>query len=309
VGLSGGSRDLPLGSGSAPPRPSRVARERAERRQALRSGIVALVSSVVVFGGLTWIIVNSPGWPAFQRSFLNTEIFARTLPDVIRAFPRNVQLFLVAEIFILVFGLLLAVVRSLPGPVFFPLRVLATAYVDLFRAVPGILVIFMLGFGGPGLGLAGIPVEPFFWAVVTLTLLYSAYVSEVFRAGIESIHPSQEAAARSLGLSRFQALRHVVVPQAVRRVIPPLLNDFIGLQKDTVLVSFIGLVEIFRTAQIRQAATFNFTPYLAVALVFVVVTIPLARLTDWLIARERDRRYAGGLRASGAAARRGRFRG
>jgi polar amino acid transport system permease protein len=203
--------------------------------------------------------------------------------------------------------LLLAVLRSLPGPVFFPLRLLATAYVDLFRAVPGILVIFMLGFGGPGLGLAGIPVDTFFWAVVTLTLLYSAYVSEVFRAGIDSIHPSQDAAARSLGLTRTQALRYVVVPQAVRRVIPPLLNDFIGLQKDTVLVSFIGLIEIFRTAQIRQAATFNFTPYLAVALVFVVITIPLARFTDWLIARERDKRFAGGLRAAGAGRRRGRL--
>jgi polar amino acid transport system permease protein len=150
-------------------------------------------------------------------------------------------------------------------------------------------------------------VDTFFWAVVTLTLLYSAYVSEVFRAGIDSIHPSQDAAARSLGLSRTQALRYVVVPQAVRRVIPPLLNDFIGLQKDTVLVSFIGLIEIFRTAQIRQAATFNFTPYLAVALVFVVITIPLARFTDWLIARERDKRFAGGLRAAGAGRRRGRL--
>jgi polar amino acid transport system permease protein len=289
------------------PRGARSARQLAERREARRAALVALVSSVVVFGGLGWIVVNSPGWPAVQRSFLNAEIFARTLPDVIRAFPRNIQLFMVAEVFILVFGLLLAVLRSLPGPVFFPLRLLATAYVDLFRAVPGILVIFMLGFGGPGLGLAGIPVDTFFWAVVTLTLLYSAYVSEVFRAGIDSIHPSQDAAARSLGLSRTQALRYVVVPQAVRRVIPPLLNDFIGLQKDTVLVSFIGLIEIFRTAQIRQAATFNFTPYLAVALVFVVITIPLARFTDWLIARERDKRFAGGLRAAGAGRRRGRL--
>jgi polar amino acid transport system permease protein len=152
-----------------------------------------------------------------------------------------------------------------------------------------VLVIYMLGFGIPGLGMAGVPVEPFLWAVVALTLLYSAYVSEVYRAGIESIHPSQEAAARSLGLTRFQALRFVVLPQAVRRVIPPLLNDFIGLQKDTVLVSFIGVVDLFRTAQIKQAATFNFTPYLAVALVFIVVTFPLARIVDWLVARDRTR--------------------
>ncbi len=164
---------------------------------------------------------------------------------------------------VLPFGLLLAVMRSLPGPVLFPLRALATIYVDVFRALPGILVIYVLGFGIPGLGIPGVPTEAFFWAVIALTLIYSAYVSEVYRAGIDSVHPSQEAAARSLGLSRFQALRHVVLPQAVRRVIPPLLNDFIGLQKDTVLVSFIGVVEIFRTAQIKQQANFNFTPYLA----------------------------------------------
>ena len=137
------------------------------------------------------------------------------------------------------------------------------------------------------------PVDPFFWAIVTLTLVYSAYVSEVYRAGIDSVHPSQEAAARSLGLSRVQALRYVILPQAVRRVVPPLLNDFIGLQKDTVLVSFIGVVEIFRTAQIIKAATFNFTPYVAIALVFIVVTIPLARFTDWLVARDRRRAAAG----------------
>jgi polar amino acid transport system permease protein len=144
----------------------------------------------------------------------------------------------------------------------------------------------------PGLGIDGVPNDPFFWAVVTLTLVYSAYVSEVFRAGIESVHPSQEAAARSLGLSRLQSLRYVVVPQAVRRVVPPLLNDFIGLQKDTVLVSLIGVVEIFRTAQIKAAANFNFTPFVAVALVFLVVTLPLSRFTEWLVVRQ-QRRQAG----------------
>ena len=275
---------------------SRSARRRAERRQALRASLIALVSAVVVFGGLGWVIVNSQGWPRVQKSFLDGARFADALPDVIVAFGKNVQLFLVAEALVLCFGLVLAVMRSLPGPVFFPLRALATIYVDVFRALPGLLVIFILGFGIPGLRLPGVPNEPFFWAVVALTLVYSAYVSEVYRAGIDSIHPSQDAAARSLGLSRFQALRHVIVPQAVRRVIPPLLNDFIGLQKDTVLVSFLGVVEIFRTAQIKQSATFNFTPYLAVALVFIVVTIPLARLTDWLIARDRGQQTAGGRR-------------
>jgi len=284
-----GGSDLP---GQRGPRPVR----RAGRRYDPRSLLIAAVSTAVVFGVLGWIVVNSPGWPEVQSSFLNGQIFWRSLPKIVRAFWVNIQLFLIAEVLILCFGLLLAVMRSLPGPVLFPVRALATTYVDIFRALPGVLVIFMLGFGIPGLGIAGVPIDPFFWAIVTLTLLYSAYVSEVYRAGIESVHPSQEAAARSLGLSRFQSLRHVILPQAVRRVIPPLLNDFIGLQKDTVLVSFIGVVEIFRTAQIIQAATFNFTPYVAVALVFIVVTIPLARLTDWLIARDKRQQAAGGVR-------------
>lgn len=276
--------------------PRQIGRRRRDRVDLARSLAIGLVSTLAVFGGLAWIVVNSPGWPGVQRSFLDGPIFEKALPDVIGAFRVNVQLFLIAEVFILAFGLLLAVLRSLPGPALFPLRALATIYVDVFRAIPGLVIIFALGFGGPGLGVVGLPVEPFFWAIVTLTLVYSAYVSEVFRSGIESIHPSQEAAARSLGLSQAQALRHVVVPQAIRRVIPPLLNDFIGLQKDTVLVSFIGVVEIFRTAQIRQASTFNFTPYLAVALVFVVLTLPLGRLTDWLIARDRRRQAAGSAR-------------
>jgi polar amino acid transport system permease protein len=166
---------------------------------------------------------------------------------------------------------------------------MATIYVDVFRALPGVLVIYILGFGIPGLNLPGIPTDPFMYAVLALTLIYSAYVSEVYRAGIASIHPSQTAAARSLGLTQAQALRYVVLPQAIRRVVPPLLNDFIGLQKDTVLVSYIGVVEIFRQSQIDEAGSFNFTPYLAVALVFLVVTIPMARFTDWLIAREARR--------------------
>ena len=186
--------------------------------------------------------------------------------------------------------------RSLRGPVFFPIRLLTTVYVDVFRALPGVLVIYILGFGIPGLGLPGVPTSEFFYAVLALTLVYSAYVSEVYRAGIDSVHPSQEAAARSLGLSRFQALRHVILPQAVRRVMPPLLNDFIGLQKDTVLVSYIGIVEIFRQSYIEQAGSFNFTPYMVTALVFIVVTLPLARFTDWLMARDKRRQAAGGVR-------------
>jgi polar amino acid transport system permease protein len=178
--------------------------------------------------------------------------------------------------------------------VFFPLRALAIVYADLFRGIPTILVIAMLGFGAPALGVSWVPKSVTFWGIVSLVLIYSAYVSEVYRAGIDSIHPSQEAAARSLGLSRGQTLRRVILPQAVRRVIPPLLNDFIGLQKDTALVGTLGAIEAFQQSQIDTNATFNFTAYLSAAVLFVAITIPLARFTDWLVARDRRRRVAGG---------------
>ena len=258
-----------------------------------RSLAIATISSIVLFALVAWVVVNAPGWSRFQEAFLNGPIFWESLPKLLPKFLVNVRLFLTAEALILVFGLVLAVLRSLPGPVFFPLRLFATVYTDVFRAIPGLLIIFVLGLGIPSLRIPGLPSDEFFWAVVALTFVYSAYVSEVYRAGIDSIHPSQEAAARSLGLSRWQGLRFVVLPQAVRRVVPPLLNDFIGLQKDTVLVASIGVVEVFRQTQILQAATFNFTPYLATALIFLVVTIPLARFTDWLLRREQSRRLAG----------------
>jgi len=271
----------------------RRSRRRVPPGEAVRSTLIALVSTVVVFGLIVVVVTSAPNWPEVQKAFFDGAIFARSLPKLIDAFGTNVALFLIAEAFILGLGLVIAIFRGLPGPVFFPVRLLATVYVDLFRAVPGILIIYLLGFGIPGLGIAGVPNDVFFWGVVALVLVYSAYVSEVYRAGIESVHWSQEAAARSLGLNRLQALRYVIVPQAVRRVIPPLLNDFIGLQKDTVLVSVIGLVEIFREGQILKSATFNFTPLLAIALIFVVVTIPLARFTDWLVARDRGSQLGG----------------
>ena len=205
------------------------------------------------------------------------------------------KIFLVAEVFILIFALLIAVLRGLPGPVFFPVRALTVVYVDLFRGVPTILVIYILGFGVPALALPGVPIDPLFWGIVSLVLVYSAYVSEVYRAGIESVHASQAAAARSLGLTHGQALRFVVIPQAVRRVIPPLLNDFIGLQKDTALVGLLGVVEAFRQSQIEVSASFNYTPYIATALIFIALTVPMARFTDWLVAHDKRRQQAGRL--------------
>jgi polar amino acid transport system permease protein len=254
-----------------------------------RSTLIAAVSTLVFFGILALIVVNAPGWPEVRKSFFDGDIFAESLRDITPKLLVNIRMFLIAEVFILVLGLAIALLRSLPGPVFFPVRLMSIAYTDFFRGVPTVLVIYLFGFGVPTLDISGVPRSEFFWGIVALVLVYSAYVSEVYRAGIESIHPSQEAAARSLGLSRTKALRFVVVPQAVRRVVPPLLNDFIGLQKDTALVALIGPVEAFRQSQIEVAANFDYTPYFATALLFVAMTIPMARLTDWLTARQRRR--------------------
>jgi len=266
------------------------------RSEGARSALIAAVSTIVFFGLAVLLVTNAPGWPEVKRSFFSAEQFRDSFPEIVEAFGLNIRLFLVAEVFILAFALLLAVMRSVPGAVFFPLRLLATAYTDLFRSVPTVLVIYILGFGAPTLQLSGVPSSPFFWGVTALVLVYSAYVAEVYRAGIQSVHPSQEAAARSLGLSQPQALRFVILPQAVRRVVPPLLNDFIGLQKDTALVALIGPVEAFRQSQIEVAGSFNYTPYLATALLFILLTIPMARFTDWLIARNRRRELAAGGR-------------
>ncbi len=256
----------------------------------------ALASTVVVFTALGRSVVTSPGWDAFKTEFLDGGLFRSSFPDIARAFALNIKIFCISEVLILVLALGIAVIRSLPGPVFFPLRVLAIIYTDIFRGLPTIMVVYMLAFGIPALLLSDASWyrSATLWAIVALTLVYSAYVAEVYRAGIQSVHPSQEAAARSLGLSRWQALRHVVLPQAVRRVVPPLLNDFIGLQKDTALVAVVGPVEAFRQAQIGESANFNFTPYLDASLLFLLLTIPLARLTDYLIERDRRRFLAGG---------------
>jgi polar amino acid transport system permease protein len=260
-----------------------------------RSVAVALLSTAVFFTVLAVVITHAPGWPEVRRTFFNWHEFRSTFPEIARGFRLNVKIFCIAEAFILVVALVLAVLRTLPGPVFFPIRAMVIVYTDIFRGLPTILVIAILGFGAPALGLKRVPTSTTFWGIVALILIYSAYVSEVYRSGIESVHPSQEAAARSLGLSRWQTTRRVILPQAVRRVIPPLLNDFIGLQKDSALVGTIGAVEAFNQSQIDANATFNFTAYLAAAVLFVAITIPLARFTDWLVARDRRKRQSGGL--------------
>jgi polar amino acid transport system permease protein len=254
---------------------------------------IAVASTIVFFGVVAVLIVRSPGWPEVKQSFFDAEEFRFSFPLILGKFVRNVSIFCISEGLVLILALALAVMRSLPGPVFTPLRIIAAAYTDLFRGVPTILVILLLGYGMPALGLQGVPDSKYLWAIVSLVLVYSAYVAEVYRAGIQSVHPSQVAAARSLGLSRWRSLRHVVLPQAVRRVLPPLLNDFIGLQKDSALVYILGVTEGLWQATIIQASDFNFTPYVALALIYVVITIPQARLVDRMIARDQRRQQAG----------------
>jgi polar amino acid transport system permease protein len=266
------------------------------RQEGARGVLIATVSAIVFFGLIGWIVVHSPGWPAIKQNFFNRQEFVDTFPKIVSKFRLNILYALIAEALILMLALLIAVLRSLPGSVFFPLRAMAIGYTDLFRGIPTILLIYLLGFGVPAMQLQGVPRSPTFWGVVALVLSYSAYVAEVYRAGIESVHASQAAAARSLGLSRMQAMRSVVLPQAVRRVIPPLMNDFLGLQKDTALLSVVVVIpEAVRRAYIDSAGDFNYTPFVEVALLFLLVTIPLTRLVDWLLARQRRRREAGNL--------------
>ncbi len=224
------------------------------------------------------------------HAFFNPHSYTLAMPDVWAGFQVNLRMMFIAEVLVLVLALVIAIVRGLPGPAAKPLRALAIAYADFFRGTPIIIVAFFIGFGLPGLQLGFISnLSIITYGVIVLTLVYTAYVTEVYRAGIESVHASQRAAARSLGLSYFQAMRYVIVPQAVRRVIPPLLNDFVGLQKDTALVSVIGVTEAASLAQQYSTKSGDFVSYLVAACFFILITIPLARFTDYLVA-QRERR-------------------
>ena len=265
------------------------------RRTARRNALVGMASLIVFTIVVAFLVSRTPGWPVVSETFFNPEEFKDSFPGLLEAFLLNVKIFLIAEPVILVFSLVIALTRTLRSAIFLPLRVLATIYVDVFRGVPTILVIFLLGFGVPALRLQGVPTDPVFWGTVALILSYSAYVAEVFRAGIASVHPSQRMAARSLGLSTLQTNRYVVLPQAVRNVVPPLLNDFISLQKDTALVSVLGPIEVLRQAQIDASSTFNYTPYVAAALIFIALTIPMTRFADWVQSRMARRQRAGAV--------------
>lgn len=253
----------------------------------------ATVVTVVVFGVLTAVVVRSPGWPRVHETFFSGYHARHSFHEILKGFWVNVRLFLICEPCILVLGLAVALARQARSAWLVPLRLVAVVYTDIMRGVPTLLLVILLAFGMPALQLQGIPNSPLFWSGVALIVSYGAYVAEVFRAGIDSIHPSQMNSAAALGLSRAQAMRHVVVPQAVRRVVPPLLNDFVSLQKDTALVSSVGVFDAVFSARDYGNFNFNYTPYVVVACYFIVLTVPLARFTDHLQRRAMERERQG----------------
>ena len=267
---------------------------RAVRRQLrTRQALIATVMTIVVFVVAGLVLTGSPGWPRVKETFFSWPDAKEALPDIWDALWLNIKMFLIAEVFILIFAMLIALARVSRSPWLMPLRVSAVVYTDVVRGIPTILLVYLLAFGMPALQLQGLPSGLFFWATVALIISYSAYVAEVFRSGIESVHPTQWSSAEALGLSRGQALRHVIVPQALRRVVPPLLNDFVSLQKDTALASAAGVFEAVFTARDYGAYNFNYTPLVVVACFFILMTLPLARLCDWRTARMRRRELAG----------------
>jgi polar amino acid transport system permease protein len=254
--------------------------------------LIAAGSTIIVVGLILWIVLTSEAWPAVQKQFFSWFHFKESFPAVLRGFWLDVRMFIVAEILILSFALVLAMIRSLRGPAFFPLRAIVVTYIDIIRGIPMLLLILLLGFGVPALQLQGVPTSRLFWGVAALVISYSAYTAEVYRAGIESVHESQRMSARSIGLTQVQALRFVIVPQAIRNVIPALLNGFVSLQKDVALVFVLGVREGLREADIYNARTFNYTSYVVAAVLFLLISVPVARFTDWYTERDRRRRQA-----------------
>lgn len=265
------------------------------RQQSVRSVLIAAISTIA-FAVVVWLtIINTPGWSVVQQSFFDPESWVAAWPRVFDGFLLNLRVLAVAAIAVAILGTLIAAIRTLRGPVFFPLRALAAGYTDLFRGLPLIIVLYLVGFGVPGLGLTAERIPAEVLGTVALTLTYSAYVSEVIRAGIEAVHPSQRLAARALGLSNARTMRLVVLPQAFRKVTPALMNDFVAMQKDVGLISVLGAVDAVRAAQIETAKAFDFTPYVVAGVLFVLLALPMIRLTDWYTARVRQREQAGAI--------------
>jgi len=268
------------------PSPLRLQREAARRRASRRSTLIAVISTIVIGTALTIIVTGAPGFKAVRQSFFSWHYAKSAFPHVLSGLLLNLRVLIIAAAVVLIFGLLIALARTSRSPVLYPVRLLATIYTDIFRGLPLLLVLLLVGFGLPGLGISWIPSSVVVLGTVSLILTYSAYVGEVIRAGIEAVNPAQRMAARALGLTQTQTQRHVVLPQALRKVIPALLNDLISLQKDSGLISVLGAIDAIRAAQIETAQSFNFTPYVVAGALFVSLTIPLTRFTDWVTRRQ-----------------------
>ena len=269
---------------------------RAYRRsRTVRSFGIAGASTVLFLGVAITAIVLSPGWERVRSSFLDGHVAAQSWRPVLSGLWLNIRVLVVAAVLVLAWGLVIALLRSVRGAVFFPVRALATVYVDVFRGIPLIIMLYLIGFGLPGLRLSGTPTNPVVLGTIAIVVVYSAYVAEVLRAGIESVHPSQRAAARSLGLTYAQTMRVVVLPQAFRRVLPALLNDFVALQKDVGLISILGAVDAVREAQISSAQYADFTPYVVAGGFFLLLSIPSGRFADWVALRQARRQNAGAV--------------
>ena len=262
------------------------------RSKAIRSVLLAAASTAVLGTLLGVLITGSPGWPRVKQAFFDPEFARESLPTVLEGLRLNIELFVACAIGALLLGLLVAVLRTLRGPVFFPVRALATTYTYSLRGMPLIITIYLFTFGISGLRLQGTP-DVVVLGGAAIVVTYGAYIAEVLRAGIESVHPSQVAAARSLGLSYRQAMRHVVLPQAVRRAAPPLLNDVVSMQKDVGLISLAGPIDAIRAAQISQQQSANFTPYVVAGVLFVLFALPLIGVTDFVTLRAARRQNAG----------------
>ena len=269
-------------------------REAAKRRASRRSTLIAL-SSTLAFGFvLVLVVTGAQGYEMVKNSFFNWHYAKQAMPSVFHGLLLNLRVLIIAEFFVLLIGLLIAVARTSTSPVLYPVRLVATIYTDLFRGLPLLLVLLLVGLGIPGLRISWIPNSAVVLGTLALVLTYSAYVAEVIRAGIEGVNPTQRQAARALGLTQSQTLEHVVLPQAFRNVTPPLLNDLVSLQKDSGLISVLGAVDAIRAAGIQTAQSFNFTPYLVAGALFVLLTIPLTRFTDWLTRKQDARQRAQG---------------
>ena len=280
--------------GNWSPSSHELARRLARKNRNKRNAIVAGVSSLLVLGSLALVIVTSPGWKLLSETFFAWAYGVEVLPKIILGFGTNVVLTIIAGTSVAILGLTIALIRTSRSPALTPFRILATIYVDLFRGIPMLLVILLVGFGIPALRIQGLTNNVLILGTIAVVITYTAYVAEVIRSGILTVHPSQRAAARSLGLTHFQTLRHVILPQALRRVTPPLLNDLVALIKDTGLVSILGVTDAVRAAQIASSRTFNYTPYVMAAIVFLIVTIPLTRFTDRTLRKSIERQNAQG---------------